>query len=116
MAAKLICRLTLLAAKGLNARMSARAAESEVTGSFSRRRMGASSRKLCMIAARRADLLIPVTRTKAQTRTTLTSAPRLPFPNSRHRRPTKNAMCRPDTAAMCIRPERLMATYSASSA
>ena len=110
MAEKLSCRLTLFAAKGQAARMIASTAESEVTESFSRRRIGARRSSVCIKAARTAELLAPVTCTKHQISTMLKSAPRLPLPNRRPRSPTRKDICRPDTATTCMSPERLIAT------
>ena len=95
MAEKLSCRLTLFAAQGHAARIIAITAESEVTGSFSRRRTGASSRSVCMKAARTADGLDPVMSTKPQTSAMQTSALFLPRPSRNTSRLTRNAMCSP---------------------
>ena len=63
-----------------------------------------------------ATLLLPVMRTKHQISTMLPMALLLPFPSRNVSRPTRNEMCRPDTATTCIKPDLLMVTYRASSA
>ena len=68
------------------------------------------------ICQRTAELLLPVMRTKHQISTMLPIALLLPFPSRNVIRPTRNEICRPDTATTCIKPDLLMVTYKASSA
>ena len=92
MAPKLSWRLTLFAASGQTASSRASTAESEVIGSFSLRRIGANSSRLCIKAARTAALPQPVISTKVQTTTMPEIAPALPFPIRNNNTPTRNAM------------------------
>ena len=54
-AAKLSCKLTLPAAKGFSRRITASAADREVSPSLLRRNSGAISKKICMMQARTTD-------------------------------------------------------------
>ena len=58
-AAKLSCRLMLCAAMGLHSRIASSAALSDVRLSPSRRKSGASCRKICMMHARTTDGVMP---------------------------------------------------------
>ena len=110
MEAKESCRPTLAAASGLYSRISDRAAESEVIGSFSRFTRGAISSSVCITPARTADGFAPVTSTKVQIRPRAKRELSRPRPRSIWRKPTRKAMCIPETATTCISPARLMAS------
>ena len=58
-AAKLSCRLTEAAAKGLQNRITSSAAPRLVRGSLSRLKRGAISKKICMTTARTTEGVIP---------------------------------------------------------
>ena len=103
-AEKDICRLILAQLKGLISRISASAVIRDVGPSFSRRKIGAITRIVCITPARTAEGGAPVMNTKNQTS-------RIPAiddigraPKSSWIIPTRNATCMPETATMCIKP------------
>ena len=116
MAAKLSWNPAPATARGLMSKSASPAAESDVAGSFSRRKRGAESSMHCMIPARVTEGVKPTIAMKQNTSGMPRIAVRRLEPETSPRAVMRKPTCMPETATTWEKPAVFMAVETASSA